>query len=509
MRIDSATIFSIAILFLFQNVHSGTTHVNIQVRSQSYVYQRIGIYEKKEVPFKNEIDPYGTWIFNFTSQSPGAQHSTEFLILTAKEYHNLGVKIGYNNYLCCTKTLKVEGYCNKTEYLAYDKYNDPKIPRDSFHYTNVSWTNNNGSMIAQFPFTRYNLTGGLWYLVALNCGPTSYQMVGVSSWRNPYGWTIGQEYPMLFVSPLMMILFILLTFYWIFMCVKYRKDIMGLQIAIGIVCGLSALSNAISFGVNMKYNKDGLNDHVFNSFNAFFTSLQLTMSRVLLLLVCIGYTITKKKLTKLRIACIALLGGLYFAAVASEAFVQNSSKDGSGVSTLTLSLLSVFIIFTNAIIMIWCCIELVKTIQKLRRMKEEVKKNMYKKLAIIMIIAFAVSAILYFMEYILTIRDGLDGIWKGEFFFQAYWEFAFFVIITSIATIWKPSSNNKRFAYSQQLPDTDPRESRRDRMEEDSNREEMAVIEVDSSEMESSGGERDETENSMNESQEEDSEDED
>lgn len=401
------------------------------------------------------------------------------------------------------------GYCKEANYLAYTSENDPSKNRSGFYYTKLEWISNQTSY-AYFNRT-LKLTGDLWYLVILNCGPTSYQMTGQTIWRNPYGWVIGQNFPMLIVNPLMMVLFFGLTVYWGISSYVYRKDIMGLQVAIGFVCGISMLSNALAFGVNIKYNQNGINDHVFNTFDALFVSLKLTLSRVLLLLVCMGYTITKKKLTKTRITCISALALLYFAAVASEAFVLNSRKDGRGVSTITLSLLSVFIVFTNAAIMIWACIELLKTIQKLTNQKENVKKMMYKKLAIILVVAFLVSTILYFVEYILTMRNALDGMWKAEFIFSAYWEIAFFVIITSIAIIWRPNMNNKRFAYSQELPTNDADAREREAMEEDDdrNRHEMAVINIEESEVVNSEVTEAVSETNAEESEEEEEEDDD
>lgn len=354
-------------------------------------------------------------------------------------------------------TLFDMGLCTTPNYTIFQPDRLPSIPRDSLFYYNVTWArDDDGTSRGDFDSVRLNLTEGLWYLMTLNCGDTPYSMIGTSYWRNPYGHVLGQHIIMVYVNAVFMAVYALFLILWIISCIMNKDDLMGLQISIGIVVGVAFLQNTISFASMMKYNRDGLNSTVFNAFDAFLYTLKLTLSRLLLLLVCMGYTITKKKLTKVRVLVLGASLVLYFAAVATEVFLEVSRKDGTSISSVALSIISFFVVLTNGFIILWAVFELVKTINKLKNMNEDVKMRMYKKLAIILLVAFIISAILYIVQFGITVTGKLDSIWKGEFFFASYWEFAFFAITLGIAIIWRPTLDNKRFAYSMQLPDNDP-----------------------------------------------------
>lgn len=228
---------------------------------------------------------------------------------------------------------------------------------------------------------------------------------------------------------------------------------MGLQVSVGIVIAVAFVQNTISFASIMKYNGDGLNNTVFNVFDALLYTLKLTLSRLLLLLVSMGYTITKKKLTMQRVIILGVTLTAYFIAVAAEVFIEVSHKDGRYISNTSRGIVTFFIVLTNGFILLWSVFELIKTIQKLRNQNEDVKMRMFRKLAVILVFAFLISAILYIVQFGITVSGNLDSIWKGEFLFSAYWEFAFFVIILGIAIIWRPTLDNKRFAFSIQLSD--------------------------------------------------------
>jgi len=89
---------------------------------------------------------------------------------------------------------------------------------------------------------------------------------------------------------------------------------------------------------------------------------------------------------------------------------------------------------------------------QLQEQKQEIKAKQYLILAILLILCLFISFVL------LIVQGGIEsGRYADEYFkwwwtWDAYWQFVYFACVFSVALIWRPSGNNKAYAYSMQLP---------------------------------------------------------
>jgi len=92
----------------------------------------------------------------------------------------------------------------------------------------------------------------------------------------------------------------------------------------------------------------------------------------------------------------------------------------------------------------------------LKLSKQEAKFQMFKILAITLLIAYIFSFTLFIIELVAQWNNYFNSWWRGWFFFDAYWEILYLVILIIIAIIWRPTENNFRYAFSSQLADDPP-----------------------------------------------------
>lgn len=145
----------------------------------------------------------------------------------------------------------------------------------------------------------------------------------------------------------------------------------------------------------MTCNISGLNNlaDAVNIVGALFTSLKLTMVRTLLLVVAIGYTITRPVMTMSYRLAIGILSLLYFIFEATNQYIDVSKTAGLPVDELFSYAALSLLLLTNAIIFGWCGYEMYITFVKLE-MSEGEKFTMYKRLGILLLLSLILSVVI-------------------------------------------------------------------------------------------------------------------
>ncbi|KAH7445208.1 hypothetical protein KP509_02G112600 [Ceratopteris richardii] len=290
---------------------------------------------------------------------------------------------------------------------------------------------------------------GMYNLYFIFCDPQLKGLVvdGTTRWKNPSGYLPGRMAPLETFYGLMSLAYLMLGVAWISQYVRYWKDILALQNYLTIIIALGMFEVVLWFFEYANFNTTGKRPMGITFWAVTFGTFKKTLSRVLILVVSMGYGVVRPTLGGLT-SKVILLGATYFlAAEVLDIFEHvGTISDLSGRARLFL-VLPVAIL--DAIFILWIFRALAKTVEKLqvRRMgaKLELYKNFTNALAISVIISVAwIGYELYFKA-----TDGFGEQWQHAWIISSFWNILTFALLCVICVLWAPSQNSTRYAYSE------------------------------------------------------------
>jgi len=416
-----------------------TVLTNYELTYGNSVYQRFGAYTKQDSPFGGSQDAFIDYHLSFLVNED-LPNLTEFLGEVVVFYYSDQDSIGYGGSViekrlyCCTTELKNQGHCSIPNRLIIS--ND--APKSEIFYKYLEFLNYNktthtGVLKENFPLQKT----GVWYILIANCNldrKTSLYITGNFIWKNPFGYLPGQILGFLPLYWIMSAIYLLLLGFWIRLTFKYRKDIMYLQHGIGVVITISAFENLIWACDYTNYNFSGEISDAINIIGALFTSSKLTVIRTLMLVVAIGYTITRPILTvRYRIA-LGVLSIIYFILEATNQYIDVSRTAGLPVNDLFQYIALSLLLLINGVIFGWCGYELYFTFVKLEQNEGE-KFNMYKRLGILLLISLILSVVILITQLVITALNQADLHFRVWWLWEGYWEFIYAACILYISWV--------------------------------------------------------------------------
>jgi hypothetical protein len=295
---------------------------------------------------------------------------------------------------------------------------------------------------------------GIWYLMIANCNPwfeagngTYTYMSGDAEWRSSYGYLPAQIYPFLGIYWAFVIVYGIIGIIIASMLIRYRKDLMKIQYFVFSLIALSIIENIIWGADYTVFNQIGLISNAFNVFGVMFSGLKLVTFRIVLFLVCYGWTITKPALLPRARAALIVISTFYLIVVWIDKYIDVVSTAGYPTSEGFSYFIYALVVFVNVIFFVWIFFNLYASLKQLKIAGEHVKLGMLRKLAVAIVVVAVALAVVFILEIALVFAALDDQLWKFWWFWDTYWEFIYLIIITVIAFIWRPTANNNRFAF--------------------------------------------------------------
>merc|ERR1711974_501148 len=90
-----------------------------------------------------------------------------------------------------------------------------------------------------------------------------------------------------------------------------------------------------------------------------------------------------------------------------------------------------------------------RTINQLKLRKQDVKLKMYTNFFIVLAVGGVLTALIIFYQPLLGVTSEEDAMGSPWWIFQAFWHFLYFSILLAIAYLWRPTTNNTRYAYKE------------------------------------------------------------
>ncbi|KAK0397125.1 hypothetical protein QR680_001995 [Steinernema hermaphroditum] len=299
---------------------------------------------------------------------------------------------------------------------------------------------------------------GIYFLVLKFSGvdlPTATSNYSLSidvQWRGPEGFLSAIDYPLLGFYTFMCFFYIILAIVWLFACLKHWKDLLRIQYWIGAVIMIGMIEKALFLAEYTNMNDTGKSVDGLIEVAELFSCFKRTMSRVLIIIVSVGFGVVKPRLGS-TMNQIAGVGFVYFVLCSIEGLSRVSRRHVEGAKQKQAAALPLVIV--EVVIFYWIFTSLTNTMRTLRMRRNVIKLNLYRHFT--NVLGFAMIASLVFMVWSLYAHtfQRCSADWKEMWVDAAFWHVLFCTILVVIMFLWRPSTNNVRYAFTPLLDDSE------------------------------------------------------
>ena len=277
------------------------------------------------------------------------------------------------------------------------------------------------------------------------------QFHGQVAFSNSYGFLPASDFPLLpFYASLTLAHFVLLGIF-VALCFWFRENLVMLHYAVVFLAAIGMLESALYFVLFIWKNFTGINAWPPTPLQ-WVASLvgvgKRALGRVLLLSVGLGYGVVKPKLDAATIGLMTVVTLLFAGSsawkelAADVLFASDPQAHSSPIMVATDSV----IIVLDAVILGWCLVACLRTQAALKKQNQLAKMKMYNALVFVMAVMLIVWSI--FEVYCVAVQKHFVAInWQLSWLIHSFWHIASFVMLITIAVVWKPSASSQDLSY--------------------------------------------------------------
>ena len=285
----------------------------------------------------------------------------EAIILEIKDSKKIGSSFNKHDAICCTPILSKDISCKVGEVIIQNNPDNPGWPKRI-----KTFFEGKNEVVNMSPLS-VDINGtGMYYLYFMICDPQLKGTIikGRTIWRNPEGYLPGKMAPLMTFFGFMSLAYLALGLVWFLRFVKFWKDIIQLHYHISAVIALGMCEVAIWYFEYANFNSTGSRPVGVTLWAVSFTAVKKTVSRLLLLVVSMGYGVVRPTLGGIT-SKVLLLGLIYF--VASEALgLVEHLRSINDFSDKTKLILVLPVTFLDACFILWIFSSLSITLEKLQ-----------------------------------------------------------------------------------------------------------------------------------------------
>lgn len=372
----------------------------------------------------------------------------EAIVLDVKDRDRIGGHYLKSDAICCTPELAKDGSCKVGEVIIRQDPDNPGWPKRI--QASFEGSNEEANMMLQT--AEINKTG-MYYLYFMFCNPEleGTLISGKTVWRNPGGYLPGKMAPLMTFYGLMSLAYLVLGLVWFLRFVQYWRDIIQLHYHITAVIGLGMCEMALWYFEYANFNSTGSRPLGITIWAVTFSAIKKTVSRLLLLVVAMGYGVVWPTLGGIT-SKVLLLAAVYFLASEALELVEHlgNINDFSGKARLFL-VLPVALLDSSFIV--WIFSSLSKTLEKLQVRRSLAKLELYRRFTNALAIAVLLSVAWIGYELYFNASDPLSELWRRAWIIPAFWILLAYLLLVLICVLWDPSHNPTRYAYSEETGD--------------------------------------------------------
>lgn len=393
--------------------------------------------------------------FKRTKESASKHHEmqqktglVEAIIVEIQDREKIGGTYFNSDAICCTSALHDEKSCKPGEVIIRQNPDNPEWPkRIQTFFDGIDEETN------MVPTTVPIESTGMYYLYFMFCDPDlkGTTIKGRTVWRNPEGYLPGKMAPLMTFYGFMSLAYLLLGLAWFLQFGRFWKDILQLHYHITAVIALGMCEMAFWYFEFANFNSTGTRPMGITLWAVTFTAVKKTVSRLLLLVVSMGYGVVRPTLGGIT-SKVALLGVVYFFASEALELIENlgNINDFAGKARVFLVLP---VALLDATFIVWIFSSLSKTLEKLQLRRSVAKLELYRKFTNSLAVSVLLSVAWIGYELYFNASDPLSELWQRAWIIPAFWNILSYILLGVICVLWAPSQNPTRYAYSEETGD--------------------------------------------------------
>ncbi|XP_030456117.1 uncharacterized protein LOC115677164 isoform X1 [Syzygium oleosum] len=387
---------------------------------------------------------------NAQSEMQQNSGSVEAIILDIKDRKRIGGSYLKSDMICCTPQLADEGGCKLGEVIIQRSPDNREWPRR----ITTSFAGRNQETKMDSVTVEIDKTG-MYYLYFMFCDPHLKGTIikGSTVWRNPSGYLPGKMAPLMVVFGLMSLAYLVLGLIWFLKFVQHWKDVIQLHYHITAVIALGMCESALWYFEYSNFNSTGRRPMGITIWAVTFTAVKKTLSRLLLLVVSMGFGVVRPTLGGIT-SRVLLLGGTYLVASESYELVEHlgNINDFSGKTALFLVLP---VTLLDACFILWIFSSLSKTLEQLQTKRNMAKLELYRKFTNSLAVSVLLSIAWIGFELYFNATDPLSELWQVYWIIPTFWTILAYSLLVVICILWAPSRNPTRYAYLEENEDVE------------------------------------------------------
>ncbi|XP_069764198.1 transmembrane protein 87A isoform X2 [Narcine bancroftii] len=281
---------------------------------------------------------------------------------------------------------------------------------------------------------------------------TNWNLVLEVEMVGPYGFISASQWSLMNFYLAMCVIYVIYSVVWLLLSAYYWKDLLRIQFWIGGVILLGMLEKAVFFAEFQSLSRMGVSVHGAVVFAELVSAVKRTLARVLVIIAALGYGIVKPRLGATANQVVGI-GVLYFLFSSIEGVLRVTVNQDDVVLLVAIPLA-----ILDSSLCWWIFISLSQTMKQLKLRRTLVKLSLYRHFTNTLI--FAVFASVIFVIWVtMTFRLATcQSDWRELWIEDAFWRFLFSMLLFVIMFLWRPSTNNQRYAYSPLIDDVDEEE---------------------------------------------------
>jgi len=291
-----------------------------------------------------------------------------------------------------------------------------------------------------------------WYVAVFLCGENaSANVTGTIAWRNAYGYVKAGYFRLLPFYLVLAILYIVSGLIFFGLCVYFRREILRVQLGIAGVFALGMCESFSWYSFYRNVNDSGYYPDGATIFGVLFTVAKATISRTLVLFVCMGLGVTKLSVgtTKYKVFALAMIFTIATCVFEVDLMKLETDRDVRKNDQLANMVIYTAVSLCNVIFLWWIFVSLVRTTHQLSLRRQEEKLLLFKRLLYVLgVTAIVFVVILLFYAFLIFVQEQSD-LWKRHWIFDLFSELGFFILLLILGFLWRPNSNNTRYGLAE------------------------------------------------------------
>ncbi|KDP21862.1 hypothetical protein JCGZ_00649 [Jatropha curcas] len=383
------------------------------------------------------------------SKQPAMQQSTglvEAIIFEVKDRERIGGAFLKTNAICCDPTLAQAGSCKLGEVIIQKDQDNQEWPKR----IQTSFAGKDEEAKMKPETVEINSTG-MYYLYFMFCNPELQGTLikGRTVWKNPNGYLPGKMTPLMTFYGIMSLAYLALGLIWFLRFVQFWKDVIQLHYHITAVIALGMCEMAVWYFEYANFNSTGSRPMGVTLWAVTFSTVKKTLSRLLLLVVSMGFGVVKPTLGGIT-SKVLLLGLIYFLASEALQLVEHLGNIND-LSKKTELFLVLPVAFLDSCFIVWIFSSLSKTLEKLQMRRNMAKLDLYRKFTNSLAVSVLLSIAWIGFELYFNATDPLSELWQVAWIIPAFWTLLAYSLLVVICVLWAPSRNPTRYAYSEEM----------------------------------------------------------